>query len=567
MRLFALLALSAVLVPWVQCAPLADSDAKLADEFFVWRAKTAPYTNDDIPRMDRPFGVRRDWSRVAVEQRRADLAAFEARWRKLEDPGASVAHQVDHRLLGSAIARVHWELDILKQWQRDPNFYLEQTLAPMVEALTLPGPYDEASSREILARLDAVPGLIQQAEATLQAPPAPFARLAIDSLAGIRGKFQQVAATLPSQTTIPAADWQASADRAAAALEGYRSWLEQSLPALPAHASLGRAKYEWFLQNVALIPYTPEQLLVQAELEASRAEAFEALEANRNRDVPPLTMAATLDEFIARNQKAEASVREFLESRGILTLPPWLHHYTLRAMPPYLAPLADFAEADDFTSPARLDQDGIRYMNPPSPDAGFFWVSDAMDPRISIVHEGTVGHYGQLCISWKHPDPIRRHYYDSGANEGIGFYAEEMMLQAGLYDDSPHSREIVYRQMRLRALRVIVDVKIALGQFTLDQAASFLERQVPMTAASARAEVIETTEAPGQKISYQTGKLQIEEMMQEARLKQGDAFSLREFHDSVWLNGNVPIALQRWEYLGADDEMKKLGVWTTLPAE
>ena len=234
MRLFALLALSAVLVPWVQCAPLADSDAKLADEFFVWRAKTAPYTNDDIPRMDRPFGVRRDWSRVAVEQRRADLAAFEARWRKLEDPGASVAHQVDHRLLGSAIARVHWELDILKQWQRDPNFYLEQTLAPMVEALTLPGPYDEASSREILARLDAVPGLIQQAEATLQAPPAPFARLAIDSLAGIRGKFQQVAATLPSQTTIPAADWQASADRAAAALEGYRSWLEQSLPALPA---------------------------------------------------------------------------------------------------------------------------------------------------------------------------------------------------------------------------------------------------------------------------------------------------------------------------------------------
>jgi hypothetical protein len=51
----------------------------------------------------------------------------------------------------------------------------------------------------------------------------------------------------------------------------------------------------------------------------------------------------------------------------------------------------------------------------------------------------TVGHYGQLCASWKNPDPIRRHYYDSGANEGIGFYSEEMMLQAGLYDDSPLS--------------------------------------------------------------------------------------------------------------------------------
>jgi uncharacterized protein (DUF885 family) len=44
----------------------------------------------------------------------------------------------------------------------------------------------------------------------------------------------------------------------------------------------------------------------------------------------------------------------------------------------------------------------------------------------------------------------------------------------------------------------------------------------------------------------------------EARLQQGEKFSLRAFHDFVWMNGNVPIALQRWEYLGApDDEQKK----------
>jgi hypothetical protein len=55
-------------------------------------------------------------------------------------------------------------------------------------------------------------------------------------------------------------------------------------------------------------------------------------------------------------------------------------------------------------------------------------------------------------------NPIRRHCYDSVANEGIGFYAEEMMLQAGLFDDNPHTREIIYNFMRLRALRVEVDV-------------------------------------------------------------------------------------------------------------
>jgi uncharacterized protein (DUF885 family) len=40
----------------------------------------------------------------------------------------------------------------------------------------------------------------------------------------------------------------------------------------------------------------------------------------------------------------------------------------------------------------------------------------------------------------------------------------------------------------------------------------------------------------------------------EARLQQGEKFNLRAFHDFVWKNGNVPIALQRWECLGLNDE-------------
>jgi uncharacterized protein (DUF885 family) len=90
------------------------------------------------------------------------------------------------------------------------------------------------------------------------------------------------------------------------------------------------------------------------------------------------------------------------------------------------------------------------------------------------------GHYFQLCLGWHNDDPIRRHYYDSNANEGIGFYAEEMMLQAGFFDDNPHTRATIYNFMRLRALRVEVDVKLALGEFTLEQAANYLAKTVPM---------------------------------------------------------------------------------------
>jgi len=166
------------------------------------------------------------------------------------------------------------------------------------------------------------------------------------------------------------------------------------------------------------------------------------------------------------------------------------------------------------------------------------------------VHEGIPGHYFQLCLSWKHEDPIRRHYYDSGANEGIGFYAEEMMLQAGLFDDSPRTREIIYNFMRLRALRVEVDVKLALGEFTLEQAAKYLQEKIPMDSATAQQEAIVFATGPGQAITYQIGKLQIIKFLAEARMQQGEKFNLRAFHDFVWKNGNVPIALQRWEYLG-----------------
>jgi hypothetical protein len=559
-RQLAFVALGFAVVAPALAQPAADSDEKLASDFWAWRARYSQYTSDDIPRMERPLGVIRDWSSASVESQRASLSTFDSRWKNLADPRASVPQQVDHRLVGSALARVHWELDILKRWQRDPNFYIEQTLTPVGEALGVPGPYNEMQSREILSRLNNIPSILKQAQQNLQSPPAPFAKMAIDSLAGIRQKLEQVANTLPPQTTIAPEEWRASAERAATALEAYRADLQKALPTLPQQSSIGRDNYLWFLRNVALIPYTPEDMVARAEQEFRRAVAFEAFEENRNRSVPPLVMAATLDEFVARNQKAELQVRAFVDERKIITLAAWLQHFTLRPMPPYLAALGDFVETDDFTGPSRLDQNGIRYVTTPSPTAGYFWVADAKDPRIQIDHEGTVGHYGQLCASWKHPDPIRRHYYDSGANEGIGFYAEEMMLQAGLYDDSPHTREIVYNQMRLRAVRVIADVKVALGTFTPEQAVDYLERNVPLDANDARTEVIEMGEMPGQKIAYQIGKLQILEMLADARLKQGEHFSVQKFHDYVWLNGNVPIALQRWELLGLDDEVRDLDV-------
>ena len=129
-----------------------------------------------------------------------------------------------------------------------------------------------------------------------------------------------------------------------------------------------------------------------------------------------------------------------------------------------------------------------------------------------------------------------------------------MALQAGLFDDSPRSREIIYSFMRLRALRVEADVKLALGLFTIDQAANYLQKTVPMDERTAQWEAAFFASLPGQAITYQIGKLQIMQMLADARRIQGDKFNLKAFHDYVWKNGNVPIALLRWEYLGIKPE-------------
>jgi hypothetical protein len=544
-----------------QSSSAPDPLQTLAHDFWQWRARYQPFSGDDIPRIERPGGLR-DWSAASIPSQRAALANFETRWKQLDTAGWSVSRQVDYRLMGSALARVHWELYLNPRWERDPTFYLEQTLTPLEELLAEPPPFDADRSREILLRMQNIPELLQEGQHNLD-PLRPFARLAIASLEPIAGELTQVAQEVGPMLQSSAGaqghiseEFRQATDRATIGLNAYREWLRQRLGEMPEETAVGQENYEFFLNQVALLPFTPEQLLNLSRQEWDRAVSFEQYEKQRNQSLSDLKLAVNIDQQIKATEQAELAIRRFLEEKGILTVPPDVQHYTVKRLPGYLAALSSFGEEDDFTGPARLQQNGVRWTPPPSPHLGYFALSAAKDPRPLLVHEGVPGHYFQLCLSWRHEDPIRRHYYDSSANEGLGFYAEEMMLQAGLFDRSPRTREIIYSFMRLRALRVEVDVKLALGWFTMGQAADYLAQHVPMDKQTAEEEAAAFARAPGQAISYQIGKAEILRFLADAKLDQGDKFSLRGFHDFLWKNGNVPITLQRWEYLGKDDELK-----------
>jgi hypothetical protein len=408
----------------------------------------------------------------------------------------------------------------------------------------------------LVSVLESFPKTLLDGKKNLTEPAAPFARIALENLRDIRSKLHEVNDAIKKQV---GKEFHTRIDEAfqnaISSLEDYNQWLIEKLPSLKNQFSIGKDAYNYFLKNVALIPYLPDEMLKYGRMEFDRAALFESLEKLKNKNKPSPKIFSSIDEEIKQVEKDENAIRDFLVKNEIMTVPGWLKHYTFRKTPEYLAPLTFIGEADDFTSETRLNQNAIRYTVQPDSNLSYFSLSIAKDPRPIIVHEGIPGHYFQLAISWKNPNPVRRRFVDSGANEGIGFYVEEMLLQAGLFDERPYAKEIIYSFMRLRALRVEVDIQLALGIFSIDQAADYLAQGVPLDKESAIESAYFYAYNPGQAISYQIGKIQLIQFLSDAKIKLGNKFNLREFHDFVMLNGNVPISLLRWEYLGLRDEI------------
>lgn len=513
----------------------------LAEEFWAWRLAAQPDSSDDITRVERPAGWVADWSAAAIAGRREAVREFADRHAAIDLAGAPLAEQVDGRLLGSAIARAHWELELLRGWERNPCFYLDQALVPVFNLLLVPPPVDTATLAALLRR---VPVLLGQARDNLgERAAAPLAAYALRLLAAAPDGLRAAMDALPGGPDLAEATGEA-----AEALAGFREWLTGELPAFTGPAAIGPAAFAYFLHRVALLPYPAARLREMGRQEWDRAVALEAILRRRHRGAPVAPVAADSAALVERQRAGEAEVRGFYAERGLLSQPEELRHYRFAPIPEYLTRLEWLGVAHYAGSASRWSDDAVRYVPPPRDDLPYFALAAARDPRTAIAHEGV--HAQQLALSWTHTDPARRRYYDSTPNEGIAFYNEELMLHSGLFDGAPASAEFVANAMRLRALRVEVDVALALGELTLDEVADRLAALVPMDRQTAWEEAAFFTGNPGQALSYQIGKLQIHDLLAAAQHRDGDAFDLMAFHDRLWREGNVPLALQRWELLG-----------------
>lgn len=534
---------------------VAEEVANVGADFWRWRLDTILRTSDDVPRITRNSRWRPRFDQSSIESVRRQRQVLSDRWAAIDLAAASVSTQVDHRLIGSALARVHWEIDIMRSWERDAMLQVQQALGPYFDLLLQPPPFEAERVDGIIAQLGAIPEQLAVAQENLaRAGIACLAEAAVKQLSSID---RDLPASVDALTTFVDPTLRqvlvATAAVATDALVSFREWLSERVPSMTIDASPGRDHFRWYLHHVALLPREPEELLTLARYELDRTTVWEAVVENQVREtpLPPLPPSAEAQVEVERRQELE--IREFMDREHLLSAHLRLANYFTAPMPPYLEPISWLGVPNDLTDADRLDQDASSYTTKPVSTLGYFAAANARDPRLGIVHEGA--HYRQLAISWQHADPIRRQYYDSIANEGLAHYNEELMLQAGLFDDAPRSRPIIYNFARLRALRVLVDIGLAIGEMTLDEAIETFVRDVGMDRTTAFLESTMYLSNPGLAMSYFVGKAELLRLVADARSRLGPGFDLQSLHDNLYLNGNVPFALQRWEILADDSDL------------
>jgi len=162
--------------------------------------------------------------------------------------------------------------------------------------------------------------------------------------------------------------------------------------------------------------------------------------------------------------------------------------------------------------------------------------------------------------------PLLYNIFDSH-NEGIATAVEEMFMQAGLYNDNPRVREIVYIMLAQRAARGLGSLYAHANEMTMDEAGGIHSEYTPRGWMKTEPElrIFEQhlyLRQPGYGTSYLTGKYLIENAMTDfARVKELNKapFQIKDFLDQFNAMGNIPVSLGHWEMTGVDTQIRGIG--------
>jgi uncharacterized protein (DUF885 family) len=485
---------------------------------------------------------------------RDHLASVEA----LDSAGLSATAGFERELEIHNVRRAIFDTEELRVWERR-----SLALDTVGDGLFLLFARDHAPLDErldaIAGRLEAVPTHLEQARSRATVPQVRlWQRLEIEAAQEMPALFDEIVAA--GSGVVGDAETRRlgrAAEAAKVAVELYERWLEETLADGTDEYAVGRERHDALVGLRAFDGLTSDEILELGQQKLAEERAARAAVA---REIDPSATEAevidrvkadhpsTFDVALAAYQEAMRRARAHLVEHDIVTVPAD-ERIDVRETPQYLRNVIPFAA---YFSPAVFDPDpkGIYIVTPSVHDD-----PDAMREhnRASIsntsVHEAYPGHHLQLDAARRYPSLTRIQTDAPEFVEGWGMYSELLMREHGFDDDAPF-RLMLHTDAIWRACRIILDVRLHRGELTVEQGVDFLVEQTNFAGENARSEVQWYTFRPTYPMSYLLGRTLLLELRADEQRRLGDAFSLRDFHDTLLRNGSLPISFHRRLLLG-----------------
>jgi uncharacterized protein (DUF885 family) len=345
------------------------------------------------------------------------------------------------------------------------------------------------------------------------------------------------------------------------ALETHLEWLQSLLRKTTEQWGLGTEKFEKLLQLRGLGMSSDEiyDLGVKylAELKTQRTRlAQQIAPAKSVEEVLKMIESKspkTFEEALEFTTKSMEEARRFVQEKNLATVFPE-DVLLVKETPSHLAPVIPFAA---LMMPARFDkpQIGIYIVTRPKDVSNLGKHLNYASVRNTAVHEAFPGHFLQGAIS-NRGSIIHMLANGTETTEGWAHYCEQMMTEKGFATD-PEARLMQVNDMIWRAVRIIVDVKLARGEMSFEEAVTMLVRETGMSREGAEAEVKRYTQTPGYALSYLLGKHLLLELKEEFKRNMGEKSDEKLFHDTITANGYLPICLLRKIFDQKTREFKK----------
>lgn len=509
------------------------SYADLLDLFEDWREFESPPLLNGAP----------DYTVQTFAARRQDFQALRARLDAFEVAAWPIPQQVDWHLVRAEMNGYEFNERVLKPWVRDPAFYASVWMSrsdvpahegpthhAVVEVWTYDFPLDAGAEQKLIAELGVIPPLMRQARRNLTGNARD---LWVTGIRDIRAQSKALESLQDMLGDVPSPELLAAIAAATGAGDDLAAWLESEAESKTGASGIGKENYTWYQQNVHLVPMTWEDEVRLLERELKRAWSMLKLEEHRNRDLPPLIAARNPEEYDAKADAAIERIMRFLDEKDIVTV-------------------------TDYMEPALREHRGA-YV--PAETRNFFMITAHYDPAPLFTH---FYHWFELARMDRnpHPSPIRQgallyNIFDS-RNEGTATAVEEIFMNAGLYDDSPRSRELVWILLAQRAARGLGSLYAHANELTMEEAGAVHMKWTPRGWMKTEKELLIFEQhlylrQPGYGTSYVTGKHLLDralaEYARQAELR-GEEFVLKEFFDKLNAIDSIPISLGSWELTG-----------------